>query len=162
MTKSRLFIVGLIAVIAVPVSAGAAQMLGPVPAICSASSAPSVLVRISGLKSRQGSVRVRTFGGSPANYFDKKRALKRVQYPVPDSGPIEICVDVPASGVYAVDVRHDVNNNGDTDRADGGGASGNPKVSLLDVLLGRKPPAQQVQIKVGQGTTVVPVMVRYF
>ena len=47
------------------------------------------------------------------------------------------------------------------DRADGVGASGNPKFSLLSILFGRKPPAQQVQISVARGTTVVPITVRY-
>jgi hypothetical protein len=68
---------------------------------------------------------------------------------------------VPAAGVYAVDVRHDANNNGDTDKADGAGASGNPKITLFDIIFGRKPPAAQVQVHVGHGTTIVPITVRY-
>jgi uncharacterized protein (DUF2141 family) len=149
------------AVVLVPANAGAAQMLG-VPSICNAGSEPSVLVRVSGLKDRGGKIRVRTFGGSPSTYFDKTKVLKRVEYDLPDSGPVEVCVPVPAAGTYAVDVRHDVNGNGKTDRADGGGASGNPKVSLLDILFKRKPPARQVQVQVAEGTTVVPITLRYF
>jgi hypothetical protein len=74
---------------------------------------------------------------------------------------VEVCVPVPAPGVYALDVRHDANNNSDTDRADGIGASGNPKMSLFSIIFGRRPPANQVQFKVGNGTAIVPVVVRY-
>jgi uncharacterized protein (DUF2141 family) len=145
-----------------PASLCAHTILGPAAPLCSSEGVPSILVRVGGLQSRIGKVRVRTFGGSPDSYFDKKRALKRIEVPVPASGPIDICMPVPGPGVYAVDVRHDVNNNGKTDRADGGGVSGNPKVSLLDVIFKRKPPAKQVQVSVGSGTTVVPIQVRYF
>lgn len=161
MPKLRIKLLLLATGVMVPASLAAAQMLGPAPTICAQNSAPSVLVRVTGLKDRGGKIRVRTFGGSPANYFDKTKALKRVEYSVPGSGPIEVCVPVPAAGVYAIDVRHDANNNGDTDKADGAGASGNPKLSLIDILFKRKPPAKQVQVHVGEGTTVVPITVRY-
>ena len=122
---------------------------------------PALLVVVTGLKDRSGAIRVRSFGGSPSTYFNKKTALRRTEIPTPQNGPVRICMPVSAPGWYAVDVRHDTNGNGDTDRADGGGASGNPRVTLLDVLLGRKPPAEQVRVSVGQGVTTVPVTVMY-
>ncbi len=135
--------------------------LGPNPSLCDGSTEPSILVRVSGLKNRAGTVRVRTFSGDPGKYFDKRYALRRVQYPVPATGPVEICVPVSGPGLYAVDVRHDANGNDDTDRSDGVGASGNPKFSLLNIIFGRKPRAEQVQISVSTGTTIVPITVRY-
>jgi uncharacterized protein (DUF2141 family) len=161
MTKQLMPILALATAMLAPASLGAAQFLGPTPALCSEGSAPSILVRVSGLKDRHGKVRVRTFGGSPENYFDKTKALLRVEYALPNAGSVDVCVPVPAVGVYAVDVRHDVNGNGKTDRADGAGASGNPKLTLFDVLFKRRPPARQVQVSVGQGTTIVPIQVRY-
>jgi len=140
---------------------GAAQALGPNPALCAGGREPTILVRVAGLKNREGTVRVRTFTGSPDTYFNKKFADKRFEYDVPAFGPIEICVPVGAPGTYAVDIRHDVNKNGDTDRSDGIGASGNPKFSLMSILFGRKPPASQVQVSVANGTTIVPITVRY-
>jgi uncharacterized protein (DUF2141 family) len=161
MSKLRIgFLSVVAAALAVPAFSSAA-VLGPEPTACAGSGAPSILVRVSGFKNRAGKVRVRTFGGSPATYFDKTKVLKRLEYDMPSSGPVEVCVPMPAPGIYAVDVRHDINNNSDTDRADGAGASGNPKISLFDVIFGRKPPAKQVQVSVGQGTTVVPIIVRY-
>lgn len=141
--------------------ASSAQALGPDPSLCDGGNEPTILVRVSGLKSRDGTIRVRTFTGDPDTYFNKKFAHKRLLYPTPSAGPVEICVPVGAPGVYAVDVRHDANGNGDTDRADGVGASGNPKFTLWTILFGKKPSAQQVQVSVGRGTTIVPITVRY-
>lgn len=161
MKKLRICFLGLAAgVLALPAFVSA-NILGPSPALCGAGNDPSILVKVSGFKNRAGKIRVRTFGGSPETYFNKHKALKRVEYPMPTAGPVEVCVPVPGPGVYAVDVRHDINDNGDTDRADGAGASGNPKISLFDIIFGRKPPAKQVQVSVGKGTAVVPIMVRY-
>ncbi len=138
-----------------------AGVLGPDAPQCAAGDGPAMLVRVDGLKDRDGTVRVRSFGGSPDNYFDKKRAMRRIVVPIPAAGSLDVCLPVSAPGVYAVDVRHDANGNGKTDRADGAGASGNPKVTLFDILFKRKPPARQVQVAVGQGVTVVPVVIKY-
>lgn len=137
-----------------PIDASAAR--------CSSGGAhPSLLVEVGGFKSRAGTVRVRVFGGSPSNYFDKKEALLRTEIAVPREGPVAICMPVERPGIYAVDVRHDVNANGKTDRNDGGGASGNPHVTLFDMLFSRKPDPKTVQVRVGSGTTIVPVTLAY-
>lgn len=121
---------------------------------------PALLVKVAGLKNRSGEVRVRAFGGNPSTYFDKKHVTAAVYKAPPASGPVEYCLAV-RPGVYAVDVRQDVNGDGKTSPADGIGASGNPQLSLLDVIFKRRPPASQVQVRVGQGVTVVPIAVRY-
>ena len=130
-------------------------------AVCPPASGPALLVDVAGFKSRQGQVRVRVFGGSPNTWFDKKHWLLRIQVPVPASGPVRFCMPVPRPGTYAVDVRHDTDNDGDTDRGDGGGASGNPQLSLWDVLLGRKPDPHTVQVHVGSGVAGVPITLMY-
>lgn len=159
---------GVLSLIALPILVAApavpapAAILGPDAPRCASGDGPAVLVRITGLKSRQGTVRARTFvGNNPSAWFNRKMALRRTQVPIPPTGPVEICMPVPRAGSYVVDVRHDVNGNGDTDRADGGGASGNPKISLLDVLLGRKPPASKVVFSVGNGVTPITIAVNY-
>jgi uncharacterized protein (DUF2141 family) len=136
----------------------AAATLG---AACPAASGPAVLVDVVGLKDRSGQVRVRVFGGATETYFDKRQVLKRIEVPVPAAGRVSFCVPVPRPGLYAVDVRHDTNMNGKTDRSDGGGASGNPKVGLLDVIFGRKPDPRKVQVQVGNGAAPVPITVLY-
>lgn len=128
---------------------------------CPTAGGAAVLVDVTGFKARVGAVRVRLFGPPASTYFDKKHALVRTEIPVPASGRVALCVPVPRPGVYAVDVRHDVNGNGRTDRADGGGASGNPRLGLFDVLLARKPDPARVQVRVGVGVTTVPVTLMY-
>lgn len=164
MQVKKSWLIGVLSAVALPFVGPApsvAAMLGPNPALCEAGSEPTILVRVTGLKHREGTIRVRTFTGDPSTYFNKKHAQKRLQYPVPATGSVDICVPVGAAGVYALDVRHDANGNGDTDRADGIGASGNPKFSLFNIIFGKRPPASQVQITVGNGTVIVPVTIRY-
>ncbi|MEG3122616.1 DUF2141 domain-containing protein [Sphingomonas sp. GB1N7] len=128
---------------------------------CHAGVANEIAVRITGFRSRAGQVRVRLFGGATSTYFDKKQALVRIERPVPASGAVTICVVAPKPGLYAVDVRHDENGDGKTDKSDGGGTSGNPRISLFDMLLSRKPDPAKVQFPVGAGTTIVPVTLMY-
>lgn len=130
-------------------------------AACPPSSGPALLVDVTGFRNRQGQVRVRVFGGATSTYFDKKHWLSRIQVPVPTGGPVRFCMPVPRAGVYAVDVRHDTDNDGDTDRGDGGGASGNPQLGLWDVLLARKPEPRKVQVRVGSDVTGVPITLMY-
>jgi len=136
--------------------------LGPDAGQCMAgATGPAILVEITGFKNRAGNVRVRVFGGATSSYFDKRRALLRTEIATPRAGKVAICMPVRQPGIYAVDVRHDINSNGKTDRGDGGGASGNPHLTLFDMLLSRKPDPATVQVRVGTGTTVVPVTLMY-
>jgi hypothetical protein len=68
------------ALVVLAARADATDLLGPNPALCTNGSAPSVLVKITGLKHRNGTIRVRAFTGDPKTYFDKKHAYRRVQY----------------------------------------------------------------------------------
>lgn len=140
---------------------GSGGILGPHAARCAAGGSPSILVTIVGLKNRAGTIRVRTFGGATSTWFDKKGWLTRVELPTPGSGPVRICMPVSAPGTYAVDVRHDINGNGDTDRSDGGGASGDPRVTLLDFVFGRKPSPKTTAVHVGAGVREITVTAMY-
>jgi len=113
------------------------------------------------LKSRTGTLRVQSYGGDPARYFDKGAYLERVEVRTPPAGAVEVCLPVPRPGVYAVSVRHDANGNGSVDvGSDGGGFSGNPSYSLFDAMFKRKPSPVQVQVRVA-GLARVPVILNY-
>jgi uncharacterized protein (DUF2141 family) len=152
----------LLASLIVTTSAAGAAVLGPHAAACESSTdRPAMLVRVDGLKSRAGLVRIQTYGGDPQNYFEPGAYLERVDVAPPASGPIEVCMPVPQPGVYAVVVKHDpgggsfgfaLNN--------GGGFSGNPGFTAIDLVLRRKPAPPRVQIAV-RGVTHVPVTIHY-
>lgn len=162
MIKMRVAIAVACATAVISSGAAGAAMLGPDAPKCASGDGPAVLVRVTGLKSRVGKVRVRTFAGANSkNWFDKKFALRRAEVDIPDAGSVDVCMTVPQVGGYVVDVRHDINNNGSTDRADGAGASGNPTSSLFAFLLGKRPPASKVVVQVGEGVTTVPIVAKY-
>ena len=158
MSKFRFCLIGLPLAFAAPVDA---TVLGPDATVCERGDGPAILVNVVGFKSRAGAVRARAFGGSPSTWFDKRYALKRTEIGVPSAGPIAICMPVPGPGIYAIDIRHDVNSNGSTDKADGAGISGNPQVSLFDVIFKRKPSTSKVSVQVGQGVTPITVVLKY-
>ena len=158
MPKVKFLIASLMA--AAPLASAGAAMLGPHAEAC-VDGKPSMLVHVEGLKARTGIVRVQTYGGDPSHYFDKGTYIERVEVRVPPVGPINVCMPVPRPGLYAVSVRHDANGNGSADFGnDGGGFSGNPNISLFDVMFKRKPSPVQVQIRVA-GPTPVPVVLNY-
>jgi uncharacterized protein (DUF2141 family) len=149
----------LAAAMALPVAAHAAPV-GPFAAACT-TGAPAMLVHVVGFKERTGVVRIQSYGGDPARYFDKGSYLQRIELRVPQAGALDVCVPVPAPGRYAVSVRHDVDGPAHTGRQDGGGLSGNPHLSLFDLLFKRKPAADKVAVAVGRGVSVVPIVLNY-
>lgn len=149
---------GLMLAAAVPAGAGAVA-LGPDAAVCDGNG-PAILVRIEGIKKRTGALRVQSYGGSPSRYFEKGAYLRRIDVPVPASGPIHICMPVPADGNYAISVRHDLDGSGKTGINDGGGMSGNPRLSMFDVMFKRKPDPRKVQVTV-HGVVPVSIVLNY-
>jgi uncharacterized protein (DUF2141 family) len=147
------------ALVALP-AAGHASVIGPFASACAAGNA-AMLVHVTGFKARTGVLRVQSYGGDPGHYFDKGTYLKRIEVQVPANGAADVCVPVPGPGRYAISVRHDVNGSGKTDRSDGGGMSGNPHLSLIDLMFKRKPSPDQVAVEVARGVRVVPVVLNY-
>jgi uncharacterized protein (DUF2141 family) len=153
-------LVASLIVAAAPLAPATAAALGPHPDDCNGGK-PAMLVRVQGLKTRTGTIRVQSYGGDPARYFDKGAYLERVEVRTPRNGPVDVCMPVPRQGLYAVSVRHNADGTGGTDiGSDGGGFSGNPSISLFDAMFKRKPSPAQVQVRVG-GVTTVPVILNY-
>lgn len=154
---SSLVAVPLLALLA-PVGVARAAVLGPDAAICvSTSSKPSVLVRVDGFKARTGNLRVQVYGENPDDFLAKGRKLRRVDMAVTSSGPMDVCVELPKAGNYAVAVRHDVDGNGKSSRNDGGGFSRNPNLSLFSL----KPKYEDVVISVGNAPRSISVVLNY-
>jgi uncharacterized protein DUF2141 len=139
----------------VPASAAPA---GPYASVCNADK-PAVLARVSGLKAPTGNLLIKLYASNPKTFLEKGAFLHKVEVPVNSSGPIEICLPVPASGSYALSVRHEIR--GEKSRSDGGGFSGNPRMSLMDVVFQRKPNLEKVSFVVDGATRIVPVTLLY-
>lgn len=135
----------------------AAAPVGPDAPRCSgSSSANALLVSVSGLKSRAGTLRVQLYGANPAHFLAKGKKLRRIEVPV-TSTAMEVCVALPSTGRYAVAVRHDADANRKSGWNDGGGFSRNPGVSLARL----EPRYSQVAFKVGPGVHRVPIVMQY-
>jgi uncharacterized protein (DUF2141 family) len=136
-----------------------AEAMNAAAPICAAGGSPAILVHVTGVRSDVGVIRVQAYGGDPARYFDKGTYIERIDMPTAKAR--DICVPVPKPGTYAIFVRHDVNGNGKSDMKDGGGMSGNPHMSLWDIITKSKPAPRDVQVQVGTGVTPVHVVMNY-
>ena len=116
---------------------------------------PSMLVRVSGLKRPSGTVKVAVYAAQ--GYLAKGGKLRKVVVPVRSTAPLDVCIAVPGAGQYAVAVHHDLNGNGDKDLGDGGGYSGNPKLSITNL----KPPFGKTAVRVGATPRQVTVVLHY-
>jgi uncharacterized protein (DUF2141 family) len=77
--------------------------------------------------------------------------------PVRSTGPLDVCIAVPTPGRYAVAVHHDINGNGDKDGSDGGGYSGNPRLSITNL----RPSFSRTAVTVGSAPRPVVVVLQY-
>ena len=151
-----------IAAFAAPFASAQAAIMGPDVAACAADARhAAALIVVEGFKNRAGTVRVRAFPANSPDLFRKEGAIDRIVVPVPASGKAAVCVPLPRPGVYAFDVRHDANGNGDSDKSDGGGLSGNPRMTLWQALTKQRPAVKDVAIRIGDGVTPVPVILNY-
>ena len=161
-TKKLKALAGLAAagLFAAGVATPAAASIGPHAARCDAGES-SVIVNVTGFRERTGTVRVQLYAANQRTYLERRQWLVRVDLPVSRSGDMPICVPVTTPGRYLVSVRHDSNGNGDSDRRDGGGFSGNPDVSVLDMVLRRKPNLNRISFNVAAVPVRVNVVLNY-
>ena len=138
----------------------AATAIGPHAARCESGQA-GVVVNVTGFRVRTGTVRVQLYAANPRTYLERRQWLVRGDLPVSRTGDMPVCMPVTTAGRYLVSVRHDVNGNGDSDRSDGGGFSGNPNVSVLDMILRRKPNINRISFNVEDTPVRVNVVLNY-
>ena len=152
MSKSYLpLVASLLAVLAAPAPA---RVVGSDAQAC-LSGKPSMLVRVSGFKRGTGTVKVAVYAAH--GYLAKRGKLGKVEVPVHSTAPLDVCIAVPGAGQYAVAVHHDLNANGDKDGNDGGGYSGNPKLSITNL----RPPFGRTAVHVGTAPRPVTVLLQY-
>ena len=130
--------------------------LGPDAAACR-SGRPALLVSITGLKNRAGTLRLQLYGSNPADFLEKGKRLRRIDLPVSRAGAMDVCVAVPRPGTYAVSVHHDADGDGERGWNDGGGFTNNPPLTLVNL----RPQHSQAAVAVGRGVKRVRVVLNY-
>ena len=133
-----------------------AAPVGSDAAVCE-SGKPSVAVVVSGFKQASGTLKVTLYDGDPARYLVHNGKLRNVVVPVRSGAPMEVCIAVPAPGLYAVAIFHDVSGDNQKDRGDGGGYSRNPKLSIFNL----KPAFRQTGFRVGNGPVRTSITLLY-
>ncbi len=152
MSKSLLLLVALLLV--TTATAAPAAIIGSDAGAC-LSGKPSMVVRVSGFRKPSGTVKVALYAAR--GYLAKRGKLGKVVVPVRSTAPMDICIAVPGEGQYAVAVHHDVNGNGDKDASDGGGYSGNPRLSITNM----RPSFGKTSVHVGSAPRQVAVLLQY-
>lgn len=126
---------------------------------CAPGSGPAIRVTINGIKSSTGKVRAQVYNATQGDWLEKGRWLNRIEIPA-RKGQMTLCMPVPSTGTYAVAVRHDANNNNETDISqDGGAMSNNPSINIFN--LG-KPGVDKTRFSVGRGVSAISITMKYF
>jgi uncharacterized protein (DUF2141 family) len=141
-----------------PAAAQYQQKIGNDLSKCYKGSSSAVMVTIDGIKNSIGDVRVQTYRATSADWLKKGRWINRIEVPA-KTGSMTFCVPVPGPGSYAIAVRHDANDNRDTDiTVDGGAMSNNPSINIFN--LG-KPSVSKAAFAVGNGVKSIRIQMRY-
>ena len=141
---------------AMPAHAQYRQEIGNDPERCRGGG-PAVNVTVTGIKASSGRMRVQLYRATRQDWLEKGRWIHRIEVPA-RAGSMTFCMPVPAAGSFGIAVRHDVNNNGETDLTqDGGGVSNNPSINLFN--LG-KPSYDKAAVQVS-GVRSITINMRY-
>ncbi|MBA2920502.1 DUF2141 domain-containing protein [Sphingomonas sp. MAH-20] len=124
---------------------------------------PAFIIDVTGLKDRKGLIRVELYPADDRDFLADDNVLiaagkpfARVERPVPQSGPVELCIRAPAPGSYALSLLHDRDGNRKFGLStDGVGFPGNPRIGL------GKPHAAQASAEVGTGIRRLSVRMNY-
>jgi uncharacterized protein (DUF2141 family) len=125
---------------------------------------PGLQVEITGLKARDGEIRVELYPDHDPDFLSDKdkliyegKTFRRIIFHPPDRGPVTGCLPIPAPGRYSVAIIHDRNADRHFNwRQDGVAFPGNPHLGL------GKPPARKAWVTVGEGVTKIAVTMQYY
>ena len=125
--------------------------------------ASSFLVDVQGLKDRTGKLKLEVYPANNSDFLEDDNILisagktfRRVEQPVPASGPVRLCVRVPLAGRYSVSLLHDRDGNRKFGwRVDGIGFAGNPKLGWS------KPGASDASAVARSGPTHIEIVMNY-
>ncbi len=144
---------------AAPVALG--SKIGNDMSRCAAGKGPAVRLDVTGLKSADGNLFVRTYYARSGDWLKSKRYIHRIEVR-PRKGTTSVCIPLPAAGDYAITVQHDANGNRDTDfSTDGAGVSNNVKFGNFLGVIPRPPGVDKARFSAGAGITRMSIAVQY-
>ena len=124
---------------------------------------PGLLVDVQGLRDRQGLVKVEVYPASDGDFLaddnlllSQGKVFRRVEQDLPDRGPVQVCIRLPAPGSYSVAVLHDRDGNHKFGWWSDG--VGFPSYTRLGM---HKPRAAIARVAAGPGLTRVTIAVMY-
>lgn len=123
----------------------------------------AALIDIDGIKDRTGIMRVEVYPNNDDEFLGDRHKLvaegktfRRVETPLPATGPVRVCIKLPGAGTYAIAVVHQ---RGDSISfsftKDGIGFPNNPRLYLS------KPDVEAVAMAFPHGVTTVSVILNY-
>ncbi|MBH5321310.1 DUF2141 domain-containing protein [Aurantiacibacter sediminis] len=119
---------------------------------------PAVWINVTDVEASRGTLRVQLYRGTEGDWLERGRWLHRIELPA-RAGSQQVCMPVPATGNYAIAIRHDLNGNGRTDiTSDGGGMSNNPSINIFN--LGR-PSIDRTRFSIGREVKPMTIRMRY-
>ncbi|MFQ3665640.1 MAG: DUF2141 domain-containing protein [Sphingomonadaceae bacterium] len=124
---------------------------------------PAMLLRIEGLKHREGVVRAELYPATEEDWLKPDRLLeqerkpfRRVWLPVPAAGPVTLCLKTPGPGRYAFSVVHQSSPRWKFDfLRDGAGFTNNPRIRRS------KPAVEEVAVQLPAGRGEATVVMNY-
>lgn len=124
---------------------------------------PALIVEIDGLKDRVGVLRGELYPAHDGDFLADDNVLigqgktfRRAVVTVPSTGPVSLCLRVPAPGTYALSVVHARDGgHGFSLLHDGIGFGSNPRLGHS------KPHADQASVAVHEGLTTTHVVMNY-
>ena len=124
---------------------------------------PALIVTAVGVKDRRGLLRAELYPANDDDFLADDNVLvmagktfARVEVPVAQTGPVQLCLRIPAPGAYTLSLLHDRDGNRKFGlSSDGIGFPGNPKLGFS------KPRAAKARLVAGAGLTPVPIRMNY-
>ncbi|MGL4542500.1 MAG: DUF2141 domain-containing protein [Polymorphobacter sp.] len=141
-----------------------AAIIGSDAAACAPDARDSAaLVDVGGLKDRSGVMRIELYPDNDKEFLGDRHKLvaegktfRRVETPLPQTGPVRVCIKLPGPGRYALAVIHQRGaTRSFTFTKDGIGFPNNPKLYMS------KPAVAAVAMNFGAGVTPVAVTLNY-
>jgi uncharacterized protein (DUF2141 family) len=137
----------------------------PYAAVCRPNEhGPALEAQIIGLRDRIGTIRIELYPPNDPEFLSNSRLLvdagkdfRRVEMPVPASGPVTLCIRAPHAGDYAVSVLHDRHRIGKFNlMSAGAGFGNNPQLGFS------QPKAMVATMAIGPGVTTTRIVLNYF